>query len=166
MLPLDPTDLLDLYWAGRTTLVSRRDDIAVYDRVFRQFFLADGAPAASLLMLSAGAAAEAEAALVMPGTEPGEQEDEEKPVLGWMASDVDALKHRSFAACTPCRACRFAPDHGQDPAHPAAAANPPDAPSPVRAAFRTCAGPSGNPCGCMASRPSCSSASAGRGCDR
>lgn len=101
MLPLDPSDLLDLYWAGRTTLVSRRDDIPVYDRVFRQFFLDDGAPAASVLMLKAAAAAEAEAALIMPGTEPGPDEDEEKPALGWMASDVDALKHRSFAACTP-----------------------------------------------------------------
>src|SRR6202021_2723164 len=35
MTPLDPTDLVDLYWAGRTTLVSRRDDIGTYDRVFR-----------------------------------------------------------------------------------------------------------------------------------
>ena len=101
MLPLDPSDLLDLYWAGRTTLVSRRDDIPTYDRVFRRFFLAAGAPAAALLTLKATAAAEAEAGLVMPGTESGPEEDKEKPVLGWMASDVDALKHRSFAACTP-----------------------------------------------------------------
>jgi uncharacterized protein len=101
MMPLDPSDLLDLYWAGRTTLVSRRDDIAVYDRVFRRFFLADGAPAAHILTLPATATAEAEAELVMPGTEPGPEQDEEKPVLGWMASDVDVLKHRSFAACTP-----------------------------------------------------------------
>ena len=101
MLPLDPSDLLDLYWAGRTTLVSRRDDIPTYDRVFRQFFLAEGAPGAALLMLKAAAAAEAEAALIVPGTEPGPLEDEEKPLLGWMASDVDTLKHRSFAACTP-----------------------------------------------------------------
>jgi uncharacterized protein with von Willebrand factor type A (vWA) domain len=101
MVPLDPSDLLDLYWAGRTTLVSRREDISTYDRVFRQFFLADGAPAAAMLMLKATDAAEAQAALVMPGTEPGPEQDEEKPVLGWMASDVDALKHRSFAACTP-----------------------------------------------------------------
>ncbi len=101
MMPLDPSDLLDLYWAGRTSLVSRRDDIGVYDRVFRQFFLADGAPAAHILTLPAIATAEVEAALIMPGTEPGPEKDEEKPVLGWMASDVDALKHRSFAACTP-----------------------------------------------------------------
>jgi uncharacterized protein len=103
MAPLDPTDLVDLYWAGRTTLVSRADDIPAYDRAFRRYFLDEGAPAASLLMLRASAAAEAEAAaLVMPGTEPGtEEKEEEPPVLGWMASDVDALKHRSFAACTP-----------------------------------------------------------------
>jgi uncharacterized protein with von Willebrand factor type A (vWA) domain len=101
MMPLDPSDLVDLYWAGRATLISRRDDIAVYDRVFRRFFLAEGGPAAQLLTFKATAAAEAEAALVMPGSEPGPEQDEEKPVLGWMASDVDALKHRSFAACTP-----------------------------------------------------------------
>ena len=26
MTPLDPTDLVDLYWAGRATLVSRHED--------------------------------------------------------------------------------------------------------------------------------------------
>ena len=101
MRPLDATDLIDLYWAGRTTLVSRRDDLAGYDQVFRQYFLAEGAPAAVTLKLPATAVARAEANLVMPGTEPGEERNEEPPVLGWLASDVDALKHRSFAACTP-----------------------------------------------------------------
>ena len=101
MTPLDPSDLVDLYWAGRTTLVSRRDDIPTYDRVFRRFFLDEDAPAAGLLMLRASAAAEAEASLVMPATEPGPATEDEQPRLGWMASDVDTLKHRSFAACTP-----------------------------------------------------------------
>jgi uncharacterized protein with von Willebrand factor type A (vWA) domain len=103
MSPLDPTDLLDLYWAGRTTLVSKSDDISGYDRAFRRYFLDDGAPGASLLTLRANMTAAAEAAaFVMPGTEPGgEEKEEEPPVLGLMASDVDALKHRSFAACTP-----------------------------------------------------------------
>jgi len=101
MSPLDPSDLVDLYWAGRATLVSRRDDIRVYDEVFRRFFLAEGGPAAALLTLRASNAAEVEAAMVMPGAEPGPEKDEEKPALGWLASDVDVLKHRSFAACTP-----------------------------------------------------------------
>lgn len=101
MTPLDPTDLVDLYWAGRTTLVSRHEDDAVYDEVFRRYFLGAGAPAKSRLALRPESVAEAGAALVMPGTEPGPEEDQERPVLGWMASDADALKHRSFTACTP-----------------------------------------------------------------
>lgn len=101
MTPLDPTDLVDLYWAGRATLVSRREDGATYDQVFRRYFLAEDAPARSQLVLRAQTAAEAEAELVMPGTERDPGQDEEQAVLGWMASDVDALKHRSFASCTP-----------------------------------------------------------------
>jgi len=101
MTPLDPTDLVDLYWAGRATLVSRHEDGGTYDKVFRRYFLAEDAPAKSQLVLRAQSAAEAEAELVMPGTEPGPEQDEEQAILGWMASDVDALKHRSFAACTP-----------------------------------------------------------------
>ena len=52
MVPLDPTDLLDLYWAGRATLVSRKDDIEVYDQVFRAYFLADSAPAPAMMTIS------------------------------------------------------------------------------------------------------------------
>ena len=101
MTPLDPTDLLDLYWAGRATLLSRHEDETVYDQVFRQYFLGEDAALRGQLLFSAESAAKAEAALSMPGTEPGPEQDEEQPVLGWMASDVDALKHRSFTACTP-----------------------------------------------------------------
>jgi uncharacterized protein len=101
MTPLDPTDLVDLYWAGRATLVSRHEDDPVYHRVFRRYFLDEDGPASGQLMLAPETVAEAEAALVMPGTEPGQEEEQQRPVLGWMASDVDALKHRSFAACTP-----------------------------------------------------------------
>jgi hypothetical protein len=36
---LDPGELADLYWAGQTTMVTRREQIPVYDRVFRRFFL-------------------------------------------------------------------------------------------------------------------------------
>ena len=101
MTPLDPTDLIDLYWAGRATLVSRHEDDGTYDQVFRRYFLDEDGPASGQLMFPPESVAEAEAALVMPGTEPGPEEERERPVLGWMASDVDALKHRSFSACTP-----------------------------------------------------------------
>jgi uncharacterized protein len=101
MTPLDPTDLVDLYWAGHATLLSRHEDESVYDRVFREYFLDEDGPARVQLTVTAESLAGAEAALVMPGTEPDPAQDEEPSVLGWMASDVDALKHRSFTACTP-----------------------------------------------------------------
>ncbi len=97
---LDPSDLVDLYWAGRTTLVRRHDDISAYDAVFRRFFLSENADDDALtLMLRASAAAQG--ALAIPSTEPGPDDREDDAVLGWMASDVEALKHKSFAACTP-----------------------------------------------------------------
>ena len=98
---LNPADLVDLYWAGRSTLVNRHDDIAVYDQVFRRFFLAADGAAEDPLVIMLRASAEARGALAIPSTEPGESEREDEAVLGWMASDVEALKHKSFAACTP-----------------------------------------------------------------
>jgi uncharacterized protein len=100
MAPLDPTDLLDLYWGGRATLVHRRDDIGVYDEVFRRFFLDAGDPVRELVTLRARAGAESEAILTLPDTERAGKGDEDEAALGWMASDVEALKHKSFAACT------------------------------------------------------------------
>ncbi|MGD0239218.1 MAG: VWA domain-containing protein [Streptosporangiaceae bacterium] len=97
---LDPSDLVDLYWAGRTTLVSKHDDISRYDEVFRRFFLGEDSPDPELtLMLRASA--EAQGALAIPSTEPGDPDSEDEAVLGWMASDVEALRSKSFAVCTP-----------------------------------------------------------------
>jgi uncharacterized protein with von Willebrand factor type A (vWA) domain len=101
MAPLNPTDLLDLYWAGRVTLVTRRDDLPVYDRVFRRYFLGGADPARELITLLARAEAVADATLVAPATEPDDEGDEEEAVLGLMASDAEALRRKSFAACTP-----------------------------------------------------------------
>ncbi len=100
MAALDPTDLVDLYWGGRTTLVSRRESIGVYDEVFRRYFLADASLAAELLTLKARLSTD-DAVLTIPLTDPaGEGSEEEEAVLGWMASDAEALKRKSFAACT------------------------------------------------------------------
>jgi uncharacterized protein with von Willebrand factor type A (vWA) domain len=98
---LDPTDLLDLYWAGRTTLVTRRESVGVYDEVFRRVFLAAGDPVQELLVIKARVTAETQALLEVPATEPGTDGPEEEAVLGLMASDAEALRHKSFAACTP-----------------------------------------------------------------
>ena len=100
MAPLDPTDLLDLYWAGRTTLVMRREDLIVYDEVFKEFFLASDSPVQKLLKIKAQSAAVAEAPFEIPATEPSGKEQQEETLLGLMASNVETLKHRSFGECT------------------------------------------------------------------
>lgn len=74
---LEPTDL---YWAGRATLVARREDLPVYDRVFHAFFGGDRpqtqAPRPRLRLV----AEEVEVAL---------------------ASEVELLRTKSFARCSP-----------------------------------------------------------------
>jgi uncharacterized protein len=101
MAPLDPTDLLDLYWAGRATLVTRREAIAVYDEVFRRFFLAAGDPVREMLTLKVEVTAETQAMLEVPATDPDTGGRTEEAMLGLMASNAEVLKHKSFSACTP-----------------------------------------------------------------
>lgn len=94
---VDPTDPVDLYWAGRTTLISRRDDIGVYDEVFRRFFLGADSPVSELFRLRVGDTAEA--AFEIPATSPGAERLAEA-ALGLAASSVDLLRHKAFADCT------------------------------------------------------------------
>jgi uncharacterized protein len=99
---LDPSDLVDLYWAGRSTLVTRRESIPVYDEVFRRYFLGGAGPVRELLTLKAQVTAEAGAVLEVPATDPPTAgHEDEQATLGLMASDAEALRHKSFAACTP-----------------------------------------------------------------
>ena len=101
MTPLDPTDLLDLYWAGRATLVTRRENIPIYDEVFRRFFLAAGDPVTELLMIKALVTAETQSVLQVPATDPDGDARQEEAALGLMASDAETLRHKSFTSCTP-----------------------------------------------------------------
>jgi len=98
---LDPSDLVDLYWAGRTTLVTRYDQIAIYDRVFRAFFLGASNPVAEFLQLTPQSPAQTQGVLQIPATEQAESEPGEEAQLGLMASEAEALRHKSFTTCTP-----------------------------------------------------------------
>ena len=98
---LDPTDLADLYWAGRTSLVTRHEDVPTYDEAFRRFFLGVGAPAADRLVVRPRSIATVEAVLTLPETEPQAAGREDEVRVGLRASDAAALKRKSFAACTP-----------------------------------------------------------------
>ena len=100
---LDPTDLTDLYWTGRTTLVSKRDDLAAYDEVFHRYFLGGKRLADEVLRLTAHVSAEAESTLEVPLVDAAgaDAEDDEQATMGFVASTVDVLRHRAFADCTP-----------------------------------------------------------------
>jgi len=102
MTELDPADLVDVYWAGRCVLISRRDDIVIYDRVFRRFFLGQDDPVAEVLRLNADAASQvSQSTLIVPANEPDSDDEREEAMLGLMASDAETLRHKAFAACTP-----------------------------------------------------------------
>ena len=101
---LNPADLLDLYWAGRSTLVTRREQLPVYHDTFLRYFLNDDLPAEASVPFTPRQRAEARTALAMPETEPpsaGGEEESKEALLGLVASEADTLKHKSFAACTP-----------------------------------------------------------------
>jgi hypothetical protein len=102
MASLDPGDLLDLYWAGLTTLVTRRDHIVVYDKVFRSFFLDHGEDLPEPVKLALKQSTiENQSVIEVPATEPGRPgKDEEEARLGLMASDIEIWRHKSFATCT------------------------------------------------------------------
>jgi uncharacterized protein with von Willebrand factor type A (vWA) domain len=98
---LDPTDLMDLYWAGRTSLVGRRDHIPVYHRAFERYFL-DGEAGSAARWFPERERREAWAALVVPETEGlGEERDQQEARLGLAASSASTVRRKDFASCSP-----------------------------------------------------------------
>lgn len=86
----------DLYWAGRLTLVSRRQDIAVYDHLFRSFFSPLGrAPAVPpprpAPRLHVGAVEGRARPVEIAGQRPE----------AVVASRAEFLRTKSFAHCSP-----------------------------------------------------------------
>ncbi len=81
----------DLYWAGRATLVSSRDGIDVYDRVFHATFEVEPArpPRRSVSVPTADLDAE----------EDGRSEDLRSPAPA-LASSIELLREKSFARCS------------------------------------------------------------------
>jgi uncharacterized protein with von Willebrand factor type A (vWA) domain len=99
---LDPGDLLDLYWAGRCTLTDRKDQIPVYDRIFRRFFLegVDELPEEARIAFQQSLI-ENQATIEVPATDPlAPGHDEEEARLGLVASDIEIWRNKAFAACT------------------------------------------------------------------
>lgn len=100
---LNPSDILDLYWAGRAALVTRRDHIPVYDDVFRRFFLDERNARSESAQIVMRSAASAMAALEVPAPDPGTDttDREQEARLGLQASGAEVLRNKAFATCAP-----------------------------------------------------------------
>lgn len=145
---LDPTRLEDLYWAGRTTLVTRREQLPAYEQAFRSYFLGGPDPSTDEVRTALRARAGAEGVLDVPLAErpEGDQQVEEAR-LGLVASDVEVLRNRPFADCTPeelstlrriMQQVRLAPPVRRTRRHtPAPRGRRPDLRRTVRDALRT-----------------------------
>jgi uncharacterized protein with von Willebrand factor type A (vWA) domain len=97
---LDPTDLRDVYWAGRASLVSRHDDLAAYDAVFARYFLGEAQPP---VVVTGDGEPHVEATrsgldLAVPttGSERRSRADDD---VGHVASDIELLREKDFADC-------------------------------------------------------------------
>jgi uncharacterized protein with von Willebrand factor type A (vWA) domain len=84
----------DLYWAGRLTLVTQRDEIAVYDRVYHSFFGdAPRTPEALILPRPRVQVAGVATASVRPREITGAPE-------AALASPAELLRSKSFSECS------------------------------------------------------------------
>ena len=99
---LDPTDLLDLYWAGRATLVTKREQIRTYHDTFVRFFLEDPPDDDEATAFTASQKAATRAALEVAEAEGlGEERQGHEASLGLVASDAAMSRSKAFADCTP-----------------------------------------------------------------
>lgn len=99
---LDVTDIMDVYWAGRATLIRRREYVPTYNIIFRQFFLSIDPATSDERKKKFRASANAGATLEIPNTEtglPGEISPDEVK-LGYLASTSEVYRHKAFAECS------------------------------------------------------------------
>ena len=99
---LNPGDILDIYWAGRTTLVRRRENIALYTKVFKAFFLDLVEEETDARKKKIKASVNTSTTLEIPNVEegqPGNGEEESK--MGYVASAQQIYRQKAFAECTP-----------------------------------------------------------------
>jgi uncharacterized protein with von Willebrand factor type A (vWA) domain len=94
----------DLYWAGRATLVGRRADIEVYDALFRSFFGGGPEPERRprqprrLALVAEDEHRELD----------GRREEQTPPRESALASRIELLRRKSFAACSPAELAELA----------------------------------------------------------
>ena len=99
---LTPSDLEDVYWSGRSTLIHRREHLPVYDEVFRQYFLGHEPPAGPAPVSAEPVTQSLGGVLNVPDSEPGTDTGDDRPmVLGRQASGMEIRRDKRFAECSP-----------------------------------------------------------------
>jgi uncharacterized protein with von Willebrand factor type A (vWA) domain len=106
---LDPTDIMDVYWAGRATLVRKKDQIPLYNERFQAFFFNLSPNETDVRKIKLKSSAVAGTTLEVPNVDnnlPGEtSEDETK--MGYMASASEIWRSKSFSECNDEELNRF-----------------------------------------------------------
>jgi uncharacterized protein with von Willebrand factor type A (vWA) domain len=96
---VDLTEQEDVYWALRQTLVSRRDELELFDRAFAAWFLR--APVMAPLRAVPQPQAQAVTVAQSEPTRPGDEADEaESDPLELGASAVELLREKDFSEMT------------------------------------------------------------------
>jgi uncharacterized protein with von Willebrand factor type A (vWA) domain len=86
-----------VYWAGRTTLVRRSEDVPVYDAAFDAFWLRRGSPDLLTVPVEQVPVVLADDDAAADGGEDGDDE-ELRPVITMRWSATEVLRHKDFAA--------------------------------------------------------------------
>lgn len=99
---LDPTDVMDVYWSGRTTLVRRKDAIGPYNYTFRKFFLDISEDETNLAKKKIKASVSTSATLEIPEVEQNQQGNGiEESKMGFMAATNEIFRNKAFSECSP-----------------------------------------------------------------
>ena len=99
---LDPTDIMDIYWSGRATLVRKNDHVPVYNAKFREFFLLLEDDETDQRKLKIKASSNAGSTLEVPNVEqglPGETSEEETK-MGYVGSASEVYRNKAFSDCS------------------------------------------------------------------
>ncbi|MDE0975267.1 MAG: VWA domain-containing protein [Candidatus Nanopelagicales bacterium] len=99
---LDIADLMNVYWAGRATLVRRNDHVPIYNVIFQEYFLDIHETSVDERKRTLRASSTAGATLEIPNTEeglPGEISPDEVK-LGYLASTSEVHRLKAFADCS------------------------------------------------------------------
>lgn len=99
---LDVSDLMDVYWAGRATLIRRQDQVPTYNAVFKLFFLNIEEANKDPRKLTLRSSSTVGATLEIPNTEEGVPGDisPDEVKLGYLASTSDVYRYKAFSECS------------------------------------------------------------------